>query len=341
MTLLIGPRRNKNKSQIGGSEVLFENWISFCNENNIPIKIVDGNKFNYSNKIFALIFIAFSIFKNAHGCKDIFLHGSNNDYLFLAPLAVLAGKMFRKKVFLKKFGGGFLTVYNNAPWWGKKIYRYAMNYADFLFWETKCLVDFGKKFNSNSYWFPNTRKRPDFPIERHSFKKRFVFISQVRKEKGIDILLETFRNLGDDCQLDIYGSLMGYTEYRLEGYYKGILAPNDIYRTLSKYDFLILPTLFKSEGYPGIITEAFAVGCPVIASKTGGIPEMVKDGENGFLIDPDEPDSLITIIKSLDFRDYDKLSQCARRSFNDFDAEIINNRILRYIENEQIGIDRV
>jgi predicted TIM-barrel fold metal-dependent hydrolase len=80
--LLIGPRRNKHKSQIGGAVVLFENWITFCNENNIPIKIIDGNKFNYSNKIFALIIIAYNIFKNAHRCKVIILHGSNNDYLF-------------------------------------------------------------------------------------------------------------------------------------------------------------------------------------------------------------------------------------------------------------------
>lgn len=331
MILLVGPRRNKHESKIGGSEVLFENWIEFCDKNEIQIKVIDGNKFNYSNKIFAIILIIFNILKYAPKTERIFLHGSKNDYLLLAPFAILIGKIFRKPVFLRKFAGNFHSVYQNAGWWKKCLYNYSLTQADILFWETKYLVDFGKKFNINSYWFPNTRNRPEFLKEEHPYRKKFVFISQVRKEKGIDILLEAFRLLGPDYKIDIYGTLMGHDENQLNGCYKGTLEPREVYKTLVKYDFLILPSLWKGEGYPGIIAEAFAVGCPTIASRIGGIPEMIRDKENGFLIGTNGSESLIATIKSIENYNYDNLSKNALKSFDSFDTKIVNKQIYQII----------
>ena len=42
------------------------------------------------------------------------------------------------------------------------------------------------------------------------------------------------------------------------------------------------------EGQPRIILEAFAAGVPVIASRIGGLPELVEDGVNGLLVDVDD-----------------------------------------------------
>lgn len=333
MLLLIGPRRNKHESHIGGSEVLFENWIEFCENKKIKMKILDTNKFNYSNKIFAIVLIVLNILRYAPKASRIFLHGSKNDYLVLAPFAVLSGKILGKPVFLRKFAGNFNSAYKNARWWKKSLYNYSLKQADILFWETKYLVDFGRQFNSNSYWFPNTRNRPDFLNEEYLYRKKFVFISQVRKEKGIDILLEAFRLLGSDYKIDMYGTLMGYDEDQLDGCYKGTLEPSEVYKTLVKYDFLILPSLWKGEGYPGIIAEAFAVGCPTIASKVGGIPEMIIDKENGFLIESNEPKSLVAVIRSIDNYNYNKLSANALKSFNSFDAKIVNKQIYQIISH--------
>ncbi len=46
-----------------------------------------------------------------------------------------------------------------------------------------------------------------------------------------------------------------------------------------------MPSLIEAFGI--VFLEAMAAGIPVIGSNTGGIPELVKDGENGFLVDPD------------------------------------------------------
>ncbi len=49
-------------------------------------------------------------------------------------------------------------------------------------------------------------------------------------------------------------------------------------------DVLVLPSL--SEGFPVTILEAMASGLSIVATTVGGLPEIVKDGENGFLVEP-------------------------------------------------------
>ena len=66
--------------------------------------------------------------------------------------------------------------------------------------------------------------------------------------------------------------------------YLGIIAGEQKLEEFSKMSFLISPSF--NEHAPVVISEAFAAGRPVIASNVGGIPYMVDDGKNGFLIDP-------------------------------------------------------
>lgn len=64
----------------------------------------------------------------------------------------------------------------------------------------------------------------------------------------------------------------------------------------SKADVFILPSL--SEGLPLSIIEAMAMKKPVIGSMVGGIPELIEDDKNGFLIPPNDPESLAdTLLK--------------------------------------------
>ena len=202
--LIIGPRYNKtNSNQTGGIVVLLENWIQYCDDKGISYSLIDTNKSNYYNIVVAYISVIFQLIKKKDKTNIIFLHGTLKDYLFIAPIAIFFAKVTHKKVYLRKFAGSFEEYYNRSGIIRKKLLRLVLSNAEATFWETKSLTLFGKTINPSSYWFPNIRNRSRY-IRQNSknFSKRFIFLSQVKKEKGIDYLLESHEcPRSDSCKL--------------------------------------------------------------------------------------------------------------------------------------------
>ena len=334
--LLLGPRYNKkDKTKTGGIVVLFENWIDFCNKKGISYATIDTNKLNYPNIVFAYCSILLQILFKSFSSKTIFLHGTAKDYLYIAPIIVLLGKLLHKKIVLKKFAGDFDTRYVHFSQFKQWVISIVLRNSDICFWETKSLVQFGYSFNANSYWFPNVRNGGLKFSTKKNYNKRFVFISQVRKEKGIDVILQSFKKLDTSFTIDIYGPLMGYEKEQLcsaNVKYKKPLLPQEVYSILSQYDCLLLPSF--REGYPGVIIEAFSLGVPVIATNIGGIPEIVENGVNGLLIEPKNIEALTRAIKSINQSNYQRMTKNAFDSFKNFDAKIVNDRIYKIINEK-------
>lgn len=334
--LILGPRYNKYiPTNTGGIVVLFENWIKYCDSNDIQYTIIDTNKANYRNVLIAYFSIIIQFLIKICKSKKIFLHGTAKDYLYIAPICVFLCKLFGKQIFLRKFAGDFNQRYFAYSNLKRKIISYTLRNASICFWETKALVNFAKAFNNNSFWFPNVRTKSYFQRDNKTFKKKYVFISQVRQEKGINELIESFSRLDKTFTLDIYGPLIGCRKSDLDSentrYVKALLT-DEVCPILSNYDCLILPSY--REGYPGIIIEAFSVGIPVIATNVGGIPEIVKDKCNGILIPPKDVGALCDAIRYFNESNYQDMARNALESFNDFDSEIVNNRILKIIEEK-------
>lgn len=332
----IGACRNqKNLSRTGGVVVLFEAWILFCREQNIQAVTIDSNGANYSNSVVTFLSILWKFIKYVRKCDVVMLHGTARDYLFLAPVVVFISKIYGKKVVLRKFAGNFEEIYNAANNMKRHIYDYVLNKSDVQFWETKSLVAFGKNRGSNSLWFPNVRTKHNIqrPMEK-PYMRKFVFLSRIEKAKGLDILMECFKSLPEEFHIDIYGPVKEYEISELNGRnysYKCVVEASKVSEILSQYDVLVLPTLWKAEGYPGIIIEGYDVGIPSVASRIGAIPEILEDGKTGFLVEPGDAEDLKRAILSIDKDNYSAMAKNAHMAFGSFDAEKVNNQILEIV----------
>ncbi len=74
----------------------------------------------------------------------------------------------------------------------------------------------------------------------------------------------------------------------------GPLARDGVLRLFRAADASLLSSSW--ENFPHTVVEALAVGCPVIATAVGGVPEVVRDGENGLLVPPGDAEALAAAI---------------------------------------------
>ena len=89
----------------------------------------------------------------------------------------------------------------------------------------------------------------------------------------------------------------------------------DVYGLLEQLDVLIVPSLF--ENYPLIVIEAMRAGCPIVATKVGGVPEVVRDDATGVLVPPGSPEDLAAAVVALlsDPERRRRMSEQARQLF--------------------------
>jgi len=73
---------------------------------------------------------------------------------------------------------------------------------------------------------------------------------------------------------------------------------DDIPELLRSIDCFVLAST-RTEGVPQSLLQAMAVGCPVVATAVGGIPELVQHGVNGFLVPPGDPVALAAAIRAV------------------------------------------
>jgi glycosyltransferase involved in cell wall biosynthesis len=132
-----------------------------------------------------------------------------------------------------------------------------------------------------------------------------LYMGRVQSYKGPDVLIRAFRRLADpSLRLHIAGAgpalevcrslATGDPRIRLYGFVEG----TERSRLLSTADCVVLPSLWP-ENAPVSIQEAFQSGPVVIASRIGGIPEMVRDGVNGLLVEPGDERAIAAAIERL------------------------------------------
>jgi len=134
---------------------------------------------------------------------------------------------------------------------------------------------------------------------------RFAYMGTLLPMKGVDILIGAFKRIDNpNIELSIYGRLFSYAGF--ESYFrrirklsesdkrvvlKGEYSNDELASILKDIDVIVLPSRWE-ENSPLIIQEAFLTSTAVIASNIGGIPQLVKDDQNGLLFAPGNEDDL-------------------------------------------------
>src|SRR5262249_13386282 len=132
-------------------------------------------------------------------------------------------------------------------------------------------------------------------------------VGRLSDEKGFDVLIRAVDRLlseGLDLSLILVGEggeraalealiaeLGRGDRVRLLGYRADA---RDLYEAMDVYALSSL-----SEGMPNVLLEAMAMGVPVVATRIAGVPHLVRDGENGLLVEPGNPDELAAALAHL------------------------------------------
>lgn len=130
------------------------------------------------------------------------------------------------------------------------------------------------------------------PIDSARFRARnILFVGIEWERKGGPVLLEAFRRVRrahPDATLTIVGCSPGVSQPGVE--VVGLLPLAEVARYYRSASIFCLPTL--NEPFGLVLLEAFSYGLPIVATRIGAIPEIVEDGESGYLVTPQSADEL-------------------------------------------------
>ena len=182
-------------------------------------------------------------------------------------------------------------------------------------------------------------------------RPRLLYVGRIAPEKGLEILLEALRILvrrraglasplltlvgsdfigstyGDDFRRRLEGSdladcvqMVGYVPYgeRLFGIY-------------DEHDIMVLPSF--TEGFPQVLLEAMIRGLPVVSTAVGGIPKVIRDGENGLLTPSGDAEALASALNRVlaDPELVDRLSREGQRVARSYTREAQTRAIEKFI----------
>jgi len=146
---------------------------------------------------------------------------------------------------------------------------------------------------------------------------RLLFIGRTDKQKGLSVLVEALNHVTRQFTLDVIGaSVLGdqqinISEPRVRVH--GWLPPASIPGYLADCDVLVVPS--RWEGFGLTALEGMRSAVPVLASRVGGLAELIDDGVTGWLVPPGDSSALAVAIDSIEFAQIPSMGEAAREKF--------------------------
>ena len=178
-------------------------------------------------------------------------------------------------------------------------------------------------------------------------RPRVLFVGRLAPQKGVSTLVEAAGLLKDpSARILLVGD--GPERPKLERdaerlgvddrlHFVGFFAHDRLPAVFAHADLLVLPSLYEELGT--VLLEAMQAALPIVASKTGGIPDVIDNGVNGMLVPPGDPEALARAIDCLlaDRKLACRLSEGAQERAKDYDWEVLAERVLRVYRGVTAG----
>jgi len=158
----------------------------------------------------------------------------------------------------------------------------------------------------------NSLNEKFFLIDKNEVSNRILFVGGIEERKGLHVLIDAIaivKKVIPDIKLHIVGGVRKASYYRSLStqivnldlqesiIFRGHLSDSELMQEYSESTVLVLPS--KEESLGVVLLEAMATGTPVVASSVGGIPDIVEDGLNGFLVSYGDSQSLASSLIKL------------------------------------------
>lgn len=205
-----------------------------------------------------------------------------------------------------------LLIYGQEQSWLNKSFmrrvyercvRRVISTPDLVLSPSQFLADFYKKRGIFQHTRVEILPNPLPPDEidprgkRIATKTRFLFVGQLEEHKGLRTLMAAMAKMGEEVELHIAGegalneTVIEWAQRDARIFFHGFVSLNHLVRLLQQSDAVLVPSTCY-ENSPTVIYESYLVGVPVIASRIGGISELVKEGETGLLVEPGNEEEL-------------------------------------------------
>lgn len=291
--LVVGPNYKDHKGGIGAVIALYKHHMPGLQ----VMASYDGNRSGMVNALlFPLVVLKFiaKIISNKN-IELIHIHGASNGSFYRKYILFTCSRILGKKTIYHIHGGGFHDFYNRS---GKRVQKAISSFMA----RTDCVVCLSASWQAmyeQTFKVKRLNVLPNFvdiPHTKGQQKEKviFLFLGKIMVAKGIYDLLEVAKNLKQHYpgRFELWIGGNGETQKLSQVItgdnigdcvkFLGWIDREQKEKVLAEADIYVLPSY--AEAMPVSILEAMAGAMPVIASRAGGIPEVVADGNSGYLI---------------------------------------------------------
>jgi len=285
------------------------------------------------NKVLRLFDMLFSVMKYSKKVDYVLIDTYSTSNFYYAYLSSQLCRFLNLKYIPILHGGNLPNRLKTSPMLSKALFNYAfINVAPSEYMK----VEFEKQGFYNSICIPNSIKIINYPFKKRNFETlKLLWVRSFSEIYNPLLAVKILKALLDEnipaslCMVgpENDGSLQKTKEYAktlgVEVTFTGKLSKAD-WITLSE-DYTIFINTTNFDNMPVSVIEAMALGLPVISTNVGGLPLLIDDEKEGFLVNSNSENEFIEAIKKIQSHpeNMHKMTLNARKKVENYDWNVV------------------